>query len=373
MNILVVGNGFDLAHNLPTSYKDFLHFTDVFVEFKTQRRVLGVQIPVENNQNEKHLINYLMNLFNDAETTPDAKCLIEEIDSLITDNKWIEHFKNVNIANGWIDFENEISLVIRTFDKIRIRLVNELQTSGKGISITPYQSSIIKPFIGEAALFTSTVTIDKLNTILLNDLNKLTRCLEIYLSDYISSIAIENTLPDIAELDIHAVVSFNYTDTYRMNYLTTSNNVECDFIHGRAQLTNSLETCNMIIGIDEYLEGADKETDTEYIQYKKFFQRIYKATGCNYIDWLENFKPRLLEGYSPDESNIYIYGHSLDATDKDILKALITAENSKTTIFYHSQEALKKQIINLVKVITEDELIRRTGDKKIIFQKTKES
>ena len=26
MNILVIGNGFDLAHKLPTSYKDFLGF-----------------------------------------------------------------------------------------------------------------------------------------------------------------------------------------------------------------------------------------------------------------------------------------------------------------------------------------------------------
>lgn len=373
MNILVVGNGFDLAHNLPTSYKDFLHFTDVFVEFKTQRRVLGAQIPVENNKNEKLLINYLIDLFNSAETNSDAKRLIEEINSLITDNMWIEHFKKINIANGWIDFESEISLIIKTFDQIRIRLVNELQTSGKGISITSYQSSVLKPFIGEASLFTSTVTIDKLNTVLLNDLNKLTRCLEIYLSDYISSIPIENTIPDIAELDIHAIVSFNYTDTYRINYTTTPDKIKCDFIHGQAQLSNSLETCNMVIGIDEYLEGSDKEKHTEYIQYKKFYQRIYKSTGCNYVDWLGEIMPRPAERYCPIESNIYIYGHSLDATDKDILATLITAENTKTTIFYHNQEALKKQIINLVKVITEDELIRRTGNKKIIFQKTKET
>ena len=57
-------------------------------------------------------------------------------------------------------------------------------------------------------------------------------------------------------------------------------------------------------------------------------------------------------------------------TDKDILATLITAENVKTTIFYHDQEALGKQIINLVKVITEDELIRRTGKKNIVFKKT---
>lgn len=29
MNILVIGNGFDLAHGLPTKYTDFLEFTKV--------------------------------------------------------------------------------------------------------------------------------------------------------------------------------------------------------------------------------------------------------------------------------------------------------------------------------------------------------
>lgn len=31
MNILVIGNGFDLAHELPTSYQDFLRFTDRYL------------------------------------------------------------------------------------------------------------------------------------------------------------------------------------------------------------------------------------------------------------------------------------------------------------------------------------------------------
>ena len=29
MNILVIGNGFDLAHGLPTKYRDFLKFVEV--------------------------------------------------------------------------------------------------------------------------------------------------------------------------------------------------------------------------------------------------------------------------------------------------------------------------------------------------------
>ena len=28
MNMLIIGNGFDLAHKLPTSYKDFLQFVE---------------------------------------------------------------------------------------------------------------------------------------------------------------------------------------------------------------------------------------------------------------------------------------------------------------------------------------------------------
>lgn len=32
MKILVLGNGFDLDHNLPTSYMDFLHFCNYVLE-----------------------------------------------------------------------------------------------------------------------------------------------------------------------------------------------------------------------------------------------------------------------------------------------------------------------------------------------------
>lgn len=30
MNLLVIGNGFDLAHGLPTEYRDYLNFTRAF-------------------------------------------------------------------------------------------------------------------------------------------------------------------------------------------------------------------------------------------------------------------------------------------------------------------------------------------------------
>ena len=54
---------------------------------------------------------------------------------------------------------------------------------------------------------------------------------------------------------------------------------------------------------------------------------------------------------------VYIIGHSLDITDKDILEAVMLMNDNKTIIFHHDQDALGKQIANLVKVIGQDNLI----------------
>ena len=72
--------------------------------------------------------------------------------------------------------------------------------------------------------------------------------------------------------------------------------------------------------------------------------------------------------------NVYIFGHSLDITDKDILRELILNENVYTTIFYLNRDVMGQQIANLVKIIGQDELIRRTGGKSktIEFKQQKE-
>lgn len=71
------------------------------------------------------------------------------------------------------------------------------------------------------------------------------------------------------------------------------------------------------------------------------------------------------------DHRLYIFGHSLDETDGDILRDLILNDNVYTTIYYWNKETMGKQIANLVKVIGQDELIRRTGGRKktIVFQR----
>ena len=70
-------------------------------------------------------------------------------------------------------------------------------------------------------------------------------------------------------------------------------------------------------------------------------------------------------------NNVYILGHSMDVTDGDILSALIKMKNTKTTVFYHNRETLGRLICNLVKIIGEKEVIKRTSGKNasILFRK----
>ena len=74
-----------------------------------------------------------------------------------------------------------------------------------------------------------------------------------------------------------------------------------------------------------------------------------------------------------NKHHVYIFGHSLDVTDKDILRDLILNDNVHTTIFYHDKDTMGQQIANLVKVIGQKELIRRAGgkDKLIEFKPQK--
>lgn len=369
MNILVIGNGFDLAHRLPTRYVDFLEYVQSFQRFKES---------TENSTSQYY--NYFKSL-------KAAKTLVfQELDKLITDNHWLCYFirvyknKVLKGKDNWIDFESEISNVIKALDAVRVSTNEQFEDGNSSAQLTQSQLNIICPVLNldgriqdyRMIKYTPEL-VGLIKATLLEDLKKLIRCLEIYLFDYISFEKCDH-LKDIADLEIDKVLSFNYTDTYRQIYDKVSNSkIEYDFIHGKADINNDINSCKLVLGIDEYLSGDAMNKDNEFIQFKKFYQRINKGTGCHYVDWLYEFENKVkTTSKSSSELNIYIYGHSLDITDADIIEKLIKTDGAKTTIFHHSQDTLGKQIANLVKVIGEEELIKRTDGKKrtIIFKQS---
>lgn len=375
MNILVLGNGFDLAHGLPTRYTDFLDFVETFVNLTTNPHIMGN--------------GYLENI-----SKPKYKCLdkiifkktklCDELKKHIVDNFWIDYFLQNPMyqKENWIDFESEISKIIQNIDEGMQKrsdkfddTISSLDNKFLSDKFLNSQIDLISNVINGRMIENkkSPITYNELILLLEKDLNKLIRALEIYLSDYVSELKIERKLSDIQELDIDHVLSFNYTDTYEKIY-GKGKKIDYGYIHGRAKSDNTIDSNNMVLGIDEYLTDDRRNKDVEFIAFKKYYQRIYKQTGCVCKEWVERIKKDALKKEKKDRvildnkdhskdymHNLYIFGHSLDVTDRDILRDLILHDNVHTTIFYPDKKELGRKITNLVKVIGQDELIKRTG------------
>lgn len=340
MNILVIGNGFDIAHGLPTSYRDFLRFISVDNNISEQLQENGLRL-VESHS---------------------AEC---EIKSLSKENFWIEHFNLIsNCGENWIDFEREISNMIQRVDAVR-KLVGDMQNEIDGKTFVTIKNKY--PDISEQfdidGNYCNSEWMPSIKKKLLIDLKRLIRCLEIYICQYINNIDLSGKkIEMIKSLKVDFVLSFNYTNTFQRLYENLNSNIKYHYIHGKADISHTIDDCNMILGIDEYLEGDEKNSDNEFIEFKKFFQRIYKGTGADYKKWINrgNEIKEKMPSIRYDLDEIYILGHSLDVTDKDVLKELLLNQYTRIHIIYHDQKALADKIINLVKVIGQDKLIECT-------------
>ena len=93
------------------------------------------------------------------------------------------------------------------------------------------------------------------------------------MADYVEKIECNRVSPDIEKMSFDKVLSFNYTKTYTKLY-DSCVCAEYDYIHGSTDIKNTIETNNMVLGIDEYLDDDRKNRDTDFIAFKKFYQRM---------------------------------------------------------------------------------------------------
>ena len=372
--ILLIGNGFDLAHGLPTSYKDFLDFCKMVRELYTYPII-------DNEYNQKKLIDWntdktikskllecyenRKNCFEDKITTQCKE--LDELYDCIKENVWINYFleREKSIGENWIDFESEISNVVQDIETLKGYI--ERDEDVLKIKDTKQQTIIYFLKIAKKSLqdVFNLKRIDGFIEDISIELDKLIRSLEIYICEFVNEIDIIKENDDIKTITPDYVLSFNYSNTYERIY-GQSKEVTYDYIHGKADIENNVDTCNLVLGIDEYLED-DKNDKLEFIAFKKFYQRIYKSTDSTYMKWVEQIKK-----YPEVNHNLFIFGHSLDKTDRDILKLLICNDNVTTKIYYYrknknDKKELGKLIKNLVRIMGQDELISRTmGEHKTI-------
>ena len=419
MKILLIGNGFDLEHNLPTSYKNFLEFCKrselVFSCVDTVTKEEYKRKNLDDWSADDSIKNALLHAFEErtCKRIPQSNGMYElevstsdslfnELHILLNKNAWLNYFSNCPsyLGDNWIDFETEISRVIKALDSAKKYLSSHSDILNSKLKDDTIMIAVLKAASTTLqTVFRNSEAVEGFASFLNKELDKLIRSLEIYISYFVNKISVSRLSPDIEALNPDCVLSFNYSNTYERVY-GVGKDIQYGYIHGKADTSKNVASCNMVLGIDEYLIGESKNTELEFLTFKKYYQRIYKSTDNLYLDWVDEIK----DGYAdyrreieaayarnnmPEklrprtitrndriyteappmrcpQHTLYIFGHSLDVTDQDVLKMFICNNNVQTKIFYHrknidDKKSLGKIIKNLIGVMGQEELIRKTG------------
>lgn len=415
-SILIIGNGFDLAHGLPTRYTDFLEFAGRVMHIYTYADKPDVEFEYNNtwivpwseekpdDEARKFLAQKLKALFQSRkaryiQSVKDSACQtlvinvndrLDLFNGYLKDNIWFHYITNLynhrkTCGENWIDFEKEISLIVATFDNAHESLSQFLYDLDKkhldAADLLPAVSEKISVFRKACAIgFNDSIynvfskfTVRDLRSKLYEDLENLILAFEIYLTDFVEEMHVTKTLTAIERIEPRYVMSFNYTKTYEKRYKRAGDSVQVCYVHGTCDKTRDPGNNNMVLGVDEYLPGDLQSEHTDFCIFKKFVQRIRKQNDVAYASWaaqFENDEPVIHESDYYKElikrilnntvTDVFICGHSLDVTDKDILRRFLISPSTWIHIFARDKVSEGELIANLIRITDEETVIKKS-------------
>ena len=368
MEILLIGNGFDIDNEFPTKYIDFIKFMNVILELEKENDLTKIKRKIMNKLNNNEITDFQKEYY--SKLFDENKDRKDEILKLLKDNSWYNHFCYKINRNGlkgkkWLDFEEEIDRIVNILKEKENEYFHIDSEDSDDIEVSDGLLEIIRMLkinnwrrirVGDKICIKRDEFddyINKLNT----DLKDIIRCFEIYLVDYINNSEINYYNPTLYEIKPDKVLSFNYTNTYERHSFYKRKDTEFYYIHGKA---GNLQN-NMVLGI-----YGEEETN-KFDAFEKREQRIKNNIKDKVCDWLDE-----IEQDQSAENNLYIFGHSLTAFDKDVLGKLISNQYIKTTIFYHDETQKDEVFENLKNIVGKTNAVELCDSTKVIFTKQKD-
>lgn len=352
--LIIVGNGFDLAHGLPTGYKNFINnlWELIFEDFKTQFFKNGLishfDIKIEDNlllsfsfsfsDNFNNLLynEYYQNFYSlvkqmiESENTGYEK--MQNIFNVInvhrslrvfhlafqSENSFLTEISKKNISN-WVDIENEYykklkdnlnSLPSDRSEFEKVRNLNFQFQQIKLLLISYLNTSIENKY--EMNGFSEIHEIFKNKNYNPNDLcEKIDTIGKIYLGNNVTSIK---------------TLNFNYTSTPKL-YTAKE-----DIINIHGSVLNGNEN-PIIFGfgdeIDKSYEVIENRENNEYLMHIKSFQYFHTPNYKHLLDFIDSNK-----------FQVYLIGHSCGLSDRVLLNTIFEHENciSIKTYYYINKE-----------------------------------
>lgn len=397
--LFMIGNGFDLAHSFPTTYLHYFYFLEC-LRFLTEYDFDFLDKYLEDSKqilHEKYLEHLKLQYFQQDPFPDYMNTIISVLNFGNRDkqNLWHSYFSNAvkrtGSINTWIDLEKEIKTVIHTIaDEFRSKplplsfVVSEMNCSATDLhDVFPTKILRLQQYL-DSHLQNSNEIVEQLerevSLFLSQELLKYAFCFELYLRFFVS----EQYIPPLKEntyllslplkflfrnyFSERYVLTFNYTDTVELLY-TGKQNIH--HIHGTIRAKESLlEHMNdlsfqlhtsLVLGFHE-ASSDNALDDSPFIWFEKFFQRILHKTGTDIYQWLDKMR-------ESDSLHTFIYGHSLDSTDADLIEFVFN-KSKNITVYYHEESKLPSLLINLISIFGKNYVNENHNNGKIIFKPT---
>ncbi|MGJ8660925.1 MAG: AbiH family protein [Bacteroidota bacterium] len=397
--IILIGNGFDLAHGMKTSYSDFIN--DYWKSTKAKI------------QSSSAYSVYIDNLIT-IDRTPERWLIGDDFESIKNSiqnssgklqfkNKFLEILTNKSDIQNWVDIEDEyyrclknsfnpisvpkykISELNKDFEQIKELLKEYLLNTEKEFDRT-FKDKRIKNTIGRkiyAPFKLKDFTEETTNLKIEMEFEKLIKDIDGLRDDKVTRVEINpNTMTILGKMDIsksnedvkkqlkEMLLSSNENHLFDMipnqtlflNFNYTWNdqfyNKPKDY-----QIQNSNKTTNTeFIHIHGSLYEKDKnpiifgfgdELDDEYLSIEKLNDNQY-LENIKSIKYLEtdNYK-RLLEFINSENYQILIFGHSCGVSDRTLLNTMFEHKNCRSIkTYYHKINETEDNFSNIIRNVT---------------------
>lgn len=313
--LILIGNGFDLAHKLKTSYNDFIssylsesinsfYQNNSFEDFLLRLNPKYVNFnwsQVPKVTPETALTDF-KNLKNYEHATVEVKSnfLLDTIDRLSTIN-WVDlendYFdKLIGLKKGQrFDFD-EVKNLNTEFDFIKVQLekyLSRLDSESKWKYIDDYTQQFLAP---------------------------------IKYSDFVFK-----SLPDTVPIPNRIMfLNFNYTRTLKTYLDRCKTKTSCELIHIHGELSNTHNPIVFGFG-DEFNKNYMEFEELRNKELLKHIKSFAYFKTSNYHD--------LMRFIATDDFEVFIYGHSLGLSDRTMLKQIFEHPNCiSIRIFYHQND-----------------------------------
>lgn len=366
--LILVGNGFDLAHGLKTSYKDFI---DDF--WKNQIDELQNFID-KNFENSYFKIDHIQADFKEFTVTNynELKEFLKHSSRTISfKNNFLGVISNKTTETNWVDIENEyynelknvsdtgynVDKLNKEFEEIKNLLVFYLRTIDKTIKkndeifhkifkrlyIKDFDEKIQRKVLNKISLILKsdlsnyedeggnlsleTTNLQKLFLDYSNDAEEIAENIS-FLKNKVDNLYTRSSI-EIFELNINNLLflNFNYTD---ITYLYKIPRHLVNEIHVHGELNNNENPIIFGFGddVDKKYQEFEDLNDNRYLE--NFKSIAYLQT--------DNYK-KLLEFIDSEEYQVFIFGHSCGISDRTMLNTIFEHDNCKSIKpFYHKRE-----------------------------------